>query len=488
MKMPKKYTLNKMADGNQAKTLPQYIAALSVCLGAVAAGAILGWTANISDRLKNAEFNDIEITDDALGWIGSFATLGAMVTCFPIGFLCDKIGRKWSCILTVIPFTIGWLLVIFAKNLSMIYAGRFLTGLAGGAFCVAAPIYTAEIAQTNIRGTLGSFFQLLLTVGILIVYVAGAFVTPLTLAVLSAVIPLVFAAVFFFQPETPVYLMKKNNGDGAKKALQRLRGSAYNCDAELKEIQQNIEKSTSEQNSFVEILKTKASIKANIITFGLMFFQQLSGVNAVIFYTGDIFKAAGSSSLKPSTGTIIVGVLQTVATFLSALIVDKFGRKILLIISIVFMGVSGLVLGVYFSLSYRNLIDQDRIDAIGVLPIVCLSVFIVMFSLGFGPIPWMISAELLPQEIKSTMCSAAAMFNWFLAFIVTKFYVNLKEGVGPDVTFYIFSGICFLGVVFIVFLVPETKGKTVAEVQAILSGEPIKSSEKEGIDNPSFDN
>lgn len=477
-----------MADGSQAKTLPQYIAALSVCLGAVAAGAILGWTANVSEKLKNSEFNDIEITADSLGWIGSFVTLGAMVTCFPIGFLCDKIGRKWSCIATVIPFSLGWLLVIFANNLGMIYAGRFFTGLAGGAFCVAAPIYTAEIAQPSIRGALGSYFQLLLTVGILIVYIAGAFISPLALAIIAAIIPLVFTVVFFFQPETPVYLMKQNNREEAKKALQRLRGSAYDCDAELKEIQQTLDQSDSAQNSFIDVLKTRASIKANIITFGLMFFQQFSGVNAVIFYAGFIFKAAGSSSLSPSTGTIIVGILQTAATFLSTLIVDRFGRKILLIISIVFMGISSFILGIYFSLSDRNLIDKDQVDAIGILPIVCLSVFIVMFSLGFGPIPWMISAELLPQEIKSTMCSAAATFNWFLAFIVTKFYVNMQEGIGSDSTFYIFSGICFLGVVFIIFLIPETKGKSVAEVQAILSGKPIKSSEKEGIDNPSFNN
>ncbi|CAG9829175.1 unnamed protein product [Diabrotica balteata] len=475
-----------MADSGQAKTLPQYIAALSVCLGAVAAGAVLGWTSNVSKQLQEGGLNDLLIDEDQLGWIGSFVTLGALVMCFPIGYICDLIGRKWGCLLTLIPFTVGWLLVIFSSSVSVIYVGRFLTGLAGGSFCVAAPIYSAEIAQTSIRGALGSYFQLLLTVGILIAYVGGAWMHPKDLAILSAVIPIVFAVVFFSQPETPIYLMKKNRPEEAKKALQRLRGSSYDCDAELKEIQLSFEQGTSEK-SFMTVLKTKAAIKASLITFGLMFFQQMSGVNAVIFYTADIFSASGSS-LEPAIGTIIVGILQTSATFGSSLIVDKFGRKILLLVSIGFMAISEFVLGLFFTFKDRNVLDEDQLSSIGFLPIICLGIFIVMFSVGFGPIPWMISAELMPEEIKSTMVSAAATFNWFLAFIVTKFYGNLKTSIGGDVTFYIFSGVCIAGVVFVMFCVPETKGKSVAEVQALLNGDkttPIN--EKEGIDNPTFD-
>ncbi|XP_050499245.1 facilitated trehalose transporter Tret1-2 homolog isoform X2 [Diabrotica virgifera virgifera] len=484
---PSRKIKNKMADSGQAKTFPQYIAALSVCLGAVAAGAVLGWTSNISKDLQKGGLNDLVISDDQLGWIGSFVTLGALLMCFPIGYICDLIGRKWGCLLTLIPFTVGWLLVIFSSSVSVIYVGRFLTGLAGGSFCVAAPIYTAEIAQASIRGALGSYFQLLLTVGILIVYVGGAWMHPKDLAILSAVIPIVFAVVFFFQPETPIYLMKKNRPEEAKKALQRLRGNAYDCDAELKEIQLSFEQGSSEK-SFMTVLKTKAAIKACLITFSLMFFQQMSGINAVIFYTGKIFEASGSS-LDPAVGTIIVGILQTSATFGSSLIVDKFGRKILLLISIAFMGLSEFVLGLFFTFKERSVLDDDQLKAIGFLPIICLGIYIVMFSVGFGPIPWMISAELMPEEVKSTMVSAAATFNWFLAFIVTKFYVNLKTSIGGDVTFYIFSGICIGGAAFVLFCVPETKGKSVAEVQALLSGDktaPV-SNEKEGIDNPTFD-
>ncbi|XP_018573951.1 facilitated trehalose transporter Tret1 isoform X2 [Anoplophora glabripennis] len=476
---------------SQGKKLPQYIAALSVCLGSVAAGTVLGWTSNISDKLRNSELNDIFIDLDAVGWIGSFATIGGMLMCFPIGYICDLIGRKWGCITTVVPFTVGWLLIIFAANTGMIYAGRFLTGLAGGAFCVAAPIYTSEIAQKEIRGTLGSFFQLLLTCGILLSYVAGAYMSPRNLSILCAVIPIVFAVVFFFQPETPVYFLKNQKPAAALDSLQRLRGPTYNCDDEIKEIKDTLDQDASIKVSFFEAMRTTASKKALLICFGLMFFQQMSGVNAVIFYTKDIFESSGST-LPASTATIIVGVMQVIATFISSVSVDRFGRKILLLGSVLFMMLSGLILGVFFSLKDRNVLDADGVDKISFLPILCLIIFICAFSLGFGPIPWLISAELMPQEIKSTACSAAATFNWLLAFIVTRFYGNLSDAIGGDSTFYIFAGLSLLGTLFVFFVVPETKGKSYAEVQALLGGgsitEPTNKDNKDGIDNPGFAN
>nr|CAI5845155.1 unnamed protein product [Callosobruchus analis] len=409
-----------------------------------------------------------------------------MLMCFPIGSICDIIGRKWGCITTVVPFTLGWGLIIFANGTGMIYAGRFLTGLAGGAFCVAAPIYTSEIAQKEIRGTLGSYFQLLLTVGILIAYLAGAYMPVKAFSILCAMIPIAFVVIFFFQPETPVYYMKNNKPDEARSALQRLRGSEYNCDKEIQDIKASLEQSTETSVSLTDALKMKASKRACLICFGLMMFQQLSGVNAVIFFTGNIFESAGST-LPSSTATIIVGIVQVIATFLSSIFIDKFGRKMLLLGSIAFMMLSEVVLGIFFSLKDRGLVSPETVSKIGILPVLCLIVFISSFSLGIGPIPWLISAELMPPEIKSVACSAAATFNWLLAFIVTKNYASLQIAIGGDSTFYIFSSICFIGIFFIYFMVFETKGKSVSEVQAILNGGTANASDgTAGIDNPAY--
>ncbi|ENN70162.1 hypothetical protein YQE_00027, partial [Dendroctonus ponderosae] len=181
-----------------------------------------------------------------------------------------------------------------------------------------------------------------------------------------------------------------------------------------------------------------------------------------------------------------VGVVQVIATFISSLIVDKFGRKILLIASAFFMAFSGTLLGVFFTLKDRNLVDEQTLQNIGFLPIVSMVIFITVFSLGFGPIPWMASSEIMPPEIKSTASSAAATFNWFLAFIVTRFYNNLASAIGGDVTFYLFAAITLVGCAFVYFVMPETKGKTSQEVQDILSGVRPGSADGKGIDNPTF--
>ncbi|CAH0546451.1 unnamed protein product [Brassicogethes aeneus] len=465
-----------------AEKLPQYIAALSVCLGAVAAGTVLGWTSNIS--LESGDLNSVTPkTPDEKGWIGSYTTLGAMIMCFPIGYLCDLIGRKLTMLLTIIPFTVGWLLIIFCDNLGMIYAGRFLTGMAGGGFCVSAPLYTSEIAQDDIRGALGSFFQLLLCVGILISNILGAYVDIKVFSIICAMIPLIFGVVFFFQPETPIYSMKKGNEAAALAALKKLRGANYKCELELEDIKKALEEERNSKISFVDGLKTTAAKKSLIICFGLMFFQQMGGINAFIFYTGDIFKSTGSS-LDPKVATIIIGTVQLLATFASSLVVDKFGRKILLLFSDFFMLVSGLVLAIFFTVK-KNMTDQEIKD-IGWIPITSLIVFFIVFSLGYGPIPWIASSELMPTNIKAVASSAAATFNWFLAFLVTKFFLTLSENLGNDVTVYIFALISALGTVFVWFTVVETKGKSQAQIQRELGGETFKNSS--GVENPNFNN
>lgn len=249
--------------------------------------------------------------------------------CFPIGYFCDLVGRKYAMLSLIIPFTAGYLIIIFANSLVMLYVGRFVTGMAGGAFCVSAPMYTSEIAQKEIRGALGSYFQLLLTVGVLFAYILATFTSIMAYTIILAVIPLIFGAVFFFQPETPVYLLKKGKEEEARASLLRLRGNKYDVDAEIKDIKAQLEADERNKVPFMKSISKRATKKAFLISFGLMFFQQLSGVNAVIFYTGTIFTDAGVELGK--VATIIVGAMQVGATFVASLIIDKLGRKILLL-------------------------------------------------------------------------------------------------------------------------------------------------------------
>ncbi|XP_016773033.1 facilitated trehalose transporter Tret1 [Apis mellifera] len=445
--------------------LVQYIASLASTLGALAAGMTLAWTSSAGDDGKNLEsLYDIHISKDEFSWISSLVAIGSAVICIPIGILTDMIGRKYSMLLMVVPFTIGWLLIIFAKSVIMFYIGRFITGLSGGAFCVAAPIYTAEIAENEIRGTLGSYFQLLLTTGILLSYILGTFVNMRILSIISALVPLIFFVVFMFMPESPSYYLKKGNEKFARKNLIKLRGIQYNIENELQNQKDALEETNKNSVSFWILIKSKTTLKSFIIAYGLMFFQQLSGVNVVIFYTNSIFEKA-NTGLNPSYSTIIVGVMQVLAVFVSTLIVDHAGRRILLLISIIFLCLTSCTLGIYFYL-LKNEVD---VNSIKWLPLVSVCIFIIMFNMGFGPLPWMMMGEIFAPEVKSVAASSACLFNWILVFIVTKFFSDLSKTIDLDATFWLFAVICLIGTFFVYFIVPETKGKSLEEIQRELN-------------------
>nr|XP_003704535.1 PREDICTED: facilitated trehalose transporter Tret1-like [Megachile rotundata]XP_012143272.1 PREDICTED: facilitated trehalose transporter Tret1-like [Megachile rotundata]XP_012143273.1 PREDICTED: facilitated trehalose transporter Tret1-like [Megachile rotundata]XP_012143274.1 PREDICTED: facilitated trehalose transporter Tret1-like [Megachile rotundata]XP_012143275.1 PREDICTED: facilitated trehalose transporter Tret1-like [Megachile rotundata] len=448
-----------------AKKLPQYIASLSSTLGALAVGMVLGWTNSAGDNGAEIQaLYGIQISGTEFTWMGSLVTLGAGVMCTLIGILADFIGRKYAMLLMVVPFTIGWLLIIFANSVLMFYIGRFISGLGAGAFGVAAPIYSAETAENEIRGSLGSYFQLLLTVGILLSYISGSFVNIRELSIISAIVPFIFFAIFMFMPETPIYYLQKGNEDAARKSLIKLRGNQYNVENELQKQKEDLENNARMKTSFLVSLKSRSTVKSFIISYGLMFFQQLSGVNVVIFYVSTIFAKSGSD-LSPSESSIIVGAIQVIAVFLSTLVVDRLGRKILLLLSAIFMCLTTCALGIYFYLQNNG----EDVSAVSWLPLVAVCIFITVFSFGFGPIPWMMVGELFSPEVKGVAASSAALLNSILAFIVTKFYGDLKDAISEGPTFLLFALISAIGSFFVYFIVPETKGKSLIDIQIELS-------------------
>ncbi|CAH0546459.1 unnamed protein product [Brassicogethes aeneus] len=441
----------------------QYFAAISATLSAFASGAVLGWTSPILDILENGDFNGIKVDNDQMGWIGSLATLGAVIMCIPMGVICDFMGRKKSLLFLVLPFTVGWALILFSKNILMLYFGRLFCGMAVGGTCVAAPLYTGEIAHKNLRGSLGSYFQLMVTVGILFAYVLGKFLTVKAFTIACACLPFIFVVLFVFQPESPVYLIKLGLYDAAESAMVRLRGTP-GVQYELLELEETVKESTNSQVSMCRLLKRKSSLVAIVISFALMFFQQFCGINTIILYVSKIFETSGVK-MDSKTASIIVAIVLALSTFIASLVIEKLGRKFLLILSSSVLIISNLTIAVYFTLKDRNHIDEKTLSHFGFIPVSAVCVFVAVFSLGLGPIPWMISSEIFVPEIKSVVSSVAGTLNWFMAFLITKFFLQINQQVGMDSTFYFFSVMSALGAIFIYKVVPETKGKTIMEIQ-----------------------
>lgn len=397
--------------------------------------------------------------------------VGAIAGALPAGYFADRFGRKPILLALSAPFLLSWIMITVANAVGILYVARLIAGFATGAFTVVAPMFIGEIAESSVRGALGSYFQVMLTVGILYTYVVGAIADYMWLGILSGIIPLVFFITFSQVPESPTYLVKKHRTDYAQKALQYYRGSSYNIWKELQDLDKDISESTQTKVSIRDLITSKGPRRALIIALGLMIFQQLSGINAVIFYSGDIFKAAGST-LDPKVATIIVGVVQVVVTYISSTVVDRVGRKVLLLLSASIMGLCLAILGLYFCLK-----KGDDVSGIGWLPLLCVTVYIVVFSLGFGPLPWLMMGEVFAPNVKGAASSIAVCINWTLTFVVTFSFGKLVDGLGEDWTFWLFAIICGKATIFIYYLVFETKGKTLSEIQRILNGD---SSPKKG--------
>ena len=364
-----------------------------------------------------------------------------------------------------------------------LYVARFILGIACGAATVATPLYNEEIAEVRVRGALGVNMDMMFNVGILYIYIIGALDSYFWLSIAACIVPAVFAVTFIWMPESPVFLLSKGETQKAEESLRWLRGiSTAKCqdiEKELSEMQKFINDSVEEttkpviekakcknfKDCVADISLKSPTAKAVKIIFGLMIFQQLTGIDAVIYYTVDIFNDAGTS-LSPFVCTIIVGLLQLISTYIPSLVVDRAGRRILLIVSELGMAVSLLVLSLHFSMQSNKM----NLSWSGWIPLVAVNAFIISFSIGFGPLPWLIMAELLTTEAKVWVSSMAVCLNWSLTFAVTKVFPIINRDLGPAMTYGGFCFICILGTVFVILFVPETQGKSREDIQLQLVG------------------
>jgi len=478
--------------------IPQFIATLGATFGAFSLGNVIAWPSNAIQ--KSQAPSDIA-NYGAESWIVSIFMIGAALVPWVASGAFSFIGKKWSLVSLAIPFIGGWLMLVFAENTALLLVGRAITGFAGGAFVLAAPAYSSEIAETKYRGALGTLMQLMVCCGILFINVNCS----TDWRVLSGVciaFPGLMAVWMIFMPRSPDFLVSKGDIDGARKSLKWLRGgSSADVEEELDEIKKTVEERNKVGSVSISELFTEARyVKPLAIVLVLMALQQLSGINYVLSYSALIFESAGTT-IDECTSTMLIGGVQVVGTFVTTLIIEKFGRKILLIISDLFICISMIGVGVFFILKEKCddceattaaatttttilttemanitttmlpdlMVSKTTVDNIGFLPLVSLMIFIAAFSLGFGPIPWILNVELIPPEARSISSSLATSFNWIISFLVAQFIPTIGDAIGASSCYFIFSAIALLGTIFIIVFVPETKGKTEDEIKQIFS-------------------
>ncbi|CAL1526735.1 unnamed protein product [Lymnaea stagnalis] len=400
---------------------------------------------------------------DESSWFGSLLTIGALFGGPLGGWLIEKIGRKLSLTFLSIPFAAGFFIIASASESYQCYFGRFLTGIGSGMVTVCVPIYVAEISTTSMRGILGSCVQLFITIGIAAAYILGMFFEWRWLANLCIVPSVLGGILTFMIPETPRWLLMKNRKADAIISLQLLRDAHTNVQEECREMEAG---SDPEQRvSFFEILKKRELSLPLFIGVCIMIFQQLSGINAVMFFTVSIFESAvGEFAYK---ATVIIGIVQILGTLAAVYLMDKAGRRKLLQIGGLIMAVTLFCFGLYYKLSATGMLSAFMKTW---FPVFCLTLYIIGFSLGWGPIPMLIMSEITPSRCKGVAGSAAIIASWGSAFIVTSQFSNMQDLLGSAGVFYLFSACCVLSIWFVAKYVPETKGRSLEEIELSFAG------------------
>lgn len=398
-----------------------------------------------------------------------FAILGGLLG----GPSIEYLGRKWTLLLTDILFLLSWMLSYFAQNYWFLYVSRMIAGCGVGIASLTLPVYLGETVQPEVRGSLGLLPTAFGNIGILLCFLLGIVFEWKGISGIGVLLPLPFFILIWFLPETPLWYLSKGRHDDAHKALVWLRdkGNPDVVEKEFEELRKNQKASDEKSNNSLSDLFSRTNVKSFMIVLGLMFFQQMSGINAIIFYTTDIFRDAGST-LEPTICTTIVGVVNFISTFVATVLIDRLGRKVLLYISSTSIIITTGILGGYFYL--LNNVHEVDVRPYGWLPLASFVIYVLGFSLGFGPIPWLMMGEILPAKIRGPAASVATGFNWSCTFLVTTTFPLLKETIGPEFIFWLFGCITILGLAFTISFVPETRGQSLDDIERKLAGVKVR--------------
>jgi sugar porter (SP) family MFS transporter len=386
--------------------------------------------------------------------------LGAMAGAILSGYLAGAIGRRPTKIISGCIFTVAAIWSALSPTVWVLIVARFVLGISVGTASFVSPMYIGELAPKKIRGGLVSFNQLMITSGILVAYIVDFALKDVTnnwrwMLGLGAIPGIALAVGMFLMPESPRWLVEHEREDDARDVLCRAR-EHEDVDEEMDEI-----RDVAQESARVRDLLGKAVRPMLIVGLGLAIFQQLVGINTVIYFAPTIFQLAGVSTSAAIGQTVFIGVTNVVFTIVAVLLLDKLGRRVFLLAGTAGLTVALVGLGLFFAV--------PSIKAnYGWLALASLIVYIASFAVGLGPVFWLMIAEIFPLKIRSAAMSVCTVANWGFNFLVAFTFLQLISTAGKGGTFFVYAGLGVLALIFFAWKVPETKGRSLEEIESEL--------------------
>ena len=440
------------------------LAALAGLLFGMDIGVIAGALPFIKQEFNVSSFME--------GWIVSSMMLGAVVGALSAGWVSKTLGRKRALLVSSVLFMVGALVAVVAQGTTVLVSGRILLGLAVGVASFTAPLYLSEVTPERIRGTTISFYQLMVTVGIL-----AAFVSDLLFSYIESwrwmfgvlVIP---AALLFFGvlsvPNSPRWLAAKDRFDEARDVLSKLRSTREEVDYEMDEIREAIGQE-SESRGWQMLGRNPNFRRSVALGVALQLVQQFTGMNVIMYFAPQIFQMSGFEGTTASLwATVATGLTNVLATFIAIAFIDRIGRKPILYAGFVIMAVTMAALSFILHLGPSTAFLQYA-------GLAAVLIFVVGFAMSAGPLIWTLCAEIQPIHGRDFGIGASTGANWIGNFSVGLFFPVMLAGIGGPWTFGILAAVNALFIVFTLLFVPETKGISLEKIEKnLLSGKPLK--------------
>ncbi len=469
-----------VASGSGGMT-PRYNMAYiwGISLVAALGGLLFGYDWVVIGGAKPFFEKCFHLDSEALsGWANSCALVGCLAGSLVTGGLSDKFGRKKLLVISAFLFAVSSVLTGWAATFSWFVMWRILGGVAIGMASNLSPMYIAEVAPAHVRGRLVAINQLTIVIGILVAQVANWMIAEKVadgataemirqswngqygwrwMFTAVAAPSLLFFVSALFVPESPRWLVKNGMAARARTVLAKIGGAAY-ADAEVRDVQATLAGGEIQRVRFQDLLEPRM-VKILLVGVTLAVLQQWSGINVIFNYAEELYKAAGYGVSDILFNIVITGAINLVVTFVAIGTVDRFGRRGLMLIGCAGIAISHLLLGAAYTMGMKGLwVLVLTLSAIG------------CYGMSLAPITWVLIAEIFPNRIRGAAVSVAVSALWIACFILTYTFPILKGAVGMSGTFWIYAAICAGGFFFILMRVPETKGKTLEQIERDLVG------------------
>jgi len=454
-------------------TIKQVIAALIVNMAALSSGLSLGFSAIVLPQLKanlteNPNlYQPFHLNMESGSWVASIFGIGAIFGGFATAYLGSKFGRRQALVMMAIPDLIGWILIASSQNLPMMLIGRFLSGFCAAGYSPSIQIYIAEIAQPQHRGWLAGITTPTLAFGALISYALGAMVSWHYVAIFGAFIPLAMLPGLLFLHDSPYWYLQNANEKKALQVMENFRSKSSNCLGELLAISDSLQ-TTADEYTLKESISnlTRRQYRRPFLILNFLFIlMTFSGNFAITFYAVDIFQNV-SPFVNEYLSAVIIGIIKFVGALLYIPAIKYVSRRILICGSAFVMGISMAILGLAMYSHETGLLHMDNFTW---LPLLCVTIYMIADPVGLGSVPFLYIGEFFPTEMRSLLSGITVGLANLELFIVVKTFPNLTHMMGDSGTFWLYAGSCFVTILFTLVWIPETKGRSLQDIEEYFS-------------------